>query len=98
MQQVIRMAAGEHERFAPHSWDSQIGKTVPFKINERRVEDATLLSAEVAGDGSEVRLTVEVPDRSEQAAIARAGIGPFSVFPGPEGEISVIVPPATRQL
>jgi hypothetical protein len=59
---VITIGAAEHERFAPHSWDGQLGQTVPFKVEGRHVADATVIAAEVAEDGAEVTLTVEVPD------------------------------------
>lgn len=78
MRQVIRVAAGEHERFMSGSWDSQVGKTVPFKLNDRHVADATVISAEVAEDGSGVSLAVEVPDPPLDAAIDEQFAGHFS--------------------
>ena len=51
--------AGENERFDPHAWDSQIGNQVPFRPGPG---SCTLIAAEVAGDGSGVTLTIEIPD------------------------------------
>lgn len=61
--QIITIRAGEHERFAPRSWDSQIGKEVP--VNLRETDDAQVgrgrvIAAEVSEDGSSVTLTLEV--------------------------------------
>lgn len=47
------------ERFAPHSWDSQVGKKVPLKVAGRQVGTGTLVAAKVADDGSGVTLTIE---------------------------------------
>lgn len=64
---VLVIEAGEHERFAPRSWDSQIGCEVPVSLRETddgpviaHVGTGRLIAAEVAEDGSSVTLTVEV--------------------------------------
>jgi hypothetical protein len=62
----MRVTAGEHERFAPGSWDSQVGKTVPFKVGERSTE-ATVIAVRVADDGNSVAITVELPDAGVSA-------------------------------
>jgi hypothetical protein len=51
--------AGPNERFAPQSWDSQVGKTVPVLIGDRTVP-GTLIGAKVIDDGLSVELTLEV--------------------------------------
>ena len=61
MKVELRQPAGEHERFAPHSWDGQIGKRVPFKVAGVQIGTATLLAAMVSEDGSEVLLTLDIP-------------------------------------
>ncbi len=79
MRQVIRIAAGEHERFAAGAFDSQVGKSVPFKLGETQVADATVVAAEVAEDGTEAVLTVDIPDAGIlQDEIARQSAGLFS--------------------
>lgn len=69
MRMILTIEAGEHERFAPRSWDSQIGKEVP--VNLRQTDDSPVIAqvvrgrviaAEVAEDGSSVTLTVETID------------------------------------
>jgi hypothetical protein len=77
MRHVIKIGAAEHERFAAHSWDGQIGKTVPFKVEGRHIADATVIAADVAEDGTEVALTIDVPGAVTDAGIAEAA-GRFS--------------------
>lgn len=76
--QVITIPAGEHERFAARSWDSQIGKEVP--VNLRETDDAPVIAqvghvrviaAEVSEDGSSVTLTLEV-DYPEDLTASRS--------------------------
>lgn len=81
MKQTMFISAGEGERFARGSWDLQVGKTVPFKLGDRHAADATVISAEVAEDGSGVSLTVEVPDAPGTDAIAEQAAGHFSFSP-----------------
>lgn len=47
-------------RFAPGSWDRQVGKVVPLKVEGTEVAQVRLVAAEVAEDGSGVSLTYEV--------------------------------------
>jgi hypothetical protein len=54
--------APEHQQFAPGCFDSQIGKTVPLKYEGRQIDNCKIVGAEVSGDGTEVALTVELPD------------------------------------
>lgn len=69
--------AGENERFASHAWDGQLGKQVPLKgPGGEDLGLCTLVSAEVAEDGSGVMLTIEVPDSfSPDRAIPMSGMG-----------------------
>lgn len=46
------------ERYARSAWDSQVGKTVPFRIGERSAS-CRLLAAAVSDDGDSVELTIE---------------------------------------
>jgi len=68
MQQTLVIEAGEHERFAPRSWDSRIGGEVPVNLRETgdgpviaQVGSWRIVAAEVSQDGRSVTLTVEVP-------------------------------------
>lgn len=63
-QQVnISEPAAPGERFAPDAFDTQVGRTVPFRIEgSPDVAEATLLAAEVSDDGTSVTLTLDVPD------------------------------------
>jgi hypothetical protein len=58
----VRQAADENERYVPGCFDSSVGKHIPFKLGDHPVPGATckLIAAEVADDGSEVLLTLEV--------------------------------------
>jgi hypothetical protein len=58
----IAQQAPAHSQFAPGCFDSQIGKTVPLKADGQRIDNCKIVDAEVSPDGSEVRLTLEVPD------------------------------------
>src|SRR5258708_2829131 len=86
--------AGENERFASGSSDAQVGKTVPFKLDDRHVADATVISAEVAEDGSGVSLTVEIPDMAGTEAITEQAAGHFSFSPKPPWRPGDVVHPA----
>lgn len=78
MRQTMLIAAGETGKFASGSWDSQIGKTVPFKVEGCHVADATVISAGVAEDGSSVTLTVEIPDPPGTDVSTEAAAGQLS--------------------
>jgi hypothetical protein len=65
--------APDGARFTPDSWDSQIGKTVPFNVGER-VSRCTLVAARVSDDGSAVELTIDTADLApEQVHMIRPG-------------------------
>jgi hypothetical protein len=50
------------ERFAHDAFDSQVGRTVPFRIEGADATEATVVGAKVSDDGTSVTLTLEVPD------------------------------------
>lgn len=54
--------AGDHQQFAPDAFDTQIGKTVPLNYEGHGTYNCKIVGAEVAEDGSQVTLTVELPD------------------------------------
>lgn len=58
----VRQRANRYERYAPGFLDSQIGKQLPLTVMGQGSGRATLVAANVAADGSEVELTLEVPD------------------------------------
>lgn len=66
--------AGEHQRFAPAAFDSQIGKTIPVNYGTGSTP-GKLVSAEVSTDGGQVTLTVEVEDHAPSAAEVVEAIG-----------------------
>lgn len=76
----VRQRAGEGERYAAGTFDSQIGKQVPLTVEGQVADRATLVSAVVAEDGSEASLTYDIPDGTLPVAVVRAGaIGHFSM-------------------
>ncbi len=52
--------ADEHERYAPHAFDSLIGQEVPFKIEGAERGRTTVVAVEVAEDGSGATWTVDI--------------------------------------
>ena len=58
----ITQQAPAHSQFAPDCFDSQIGQTVPLKVDGQQIDNCKIVGAEVSVDGSEVRLTLEIPD------------------------------------
>lgn len=56
----LRQNAGEHERFAPEAFVSQIGTEVPVKFNDEQVATAIIVDARVTDDGRAVLLTYEI--------------------------------------
>jgi hypothetical protein len=58
---TIAQQAPDHSTFAPDCFDSQIGKTIPLKIEGRQIDDCKILGAETSEDGTEVFLTLELP-------------------------------------
>lgn len=86
MRQTTLIPAGENEKFAPASWDSQIGKIALFKVGDSRIAEATVVSAVVAEDGSSVALTVEISDPPLTDAIAGQLAGHFSFAVPKENE------------
>ncbi len=77
----MQQAAGEHTRFAPDAFAEQVGKSVPLTIDGQQCTTALVVAAEVAGDGSRVLLTYEVPDELrawfEHGAEASHTDGPY---------------------
>jgi hypothetical protein len=50
------------ERFASDSFDGQIGRTVPLRVDGSPQEaDATVIAAQVSDDGTSVDLTLDIP-------------------------------------
>jgi hypothetical protein len=68
-----RLSTSQHaapgERFAHNAFDSQVGSTVPLRI-EGSVEaaEATVVAAAVSDDGTAVTFTLDVPDGTIPAA------------------------------
>uniref|UniRef100_UPI003F491BF8 hypothetical protein n=1 Tax=Streptosporangium sp. CA-235898 TaxID=3240073 RepID=UPI003F491BF8 len=60
MRWVTIVRAEPNERFAPTSWDGVIGKPFPF-TTPGHTQEAILLAAVVAKDGTSVELTFEAP-------------------------------------
>lgn len=57
--------AGEHERFAPTAFDSQIGKVLQVPAGPDTSvgpENGVLIAAKVSPDGSSVELTFNIPN------------------------------------
>jgi hypothetical protein len=55
--------AGPGERFAHGAFDSQVGRTVPFRVEgSSDAAEATVIAAEISDDGTAVTLTLDVPD------------------------------------
>jgi hypothetical protein len=51
------------ERFAHDAFDSQVGRTVPLRVEgSTDAVQATVTDAEVSDDGTMVTLTLDVPD------------------------------------
>lgn len=69
--------AGEHERFAPTAFDSQIGKTIPVNLDSGSTPGG-LVAAKVSPDGQQVELTVEVDDRDPSAGFIESVGRPMS--------------------
>jgi hypothetical protein len=59
---TVSQKAPTGERFAPGCFDSSVGKHIPFRIDGQPVATCELLAADVADDGTAVRLTLETPD------------------------------------
>jgi hypothetical protein len=55
-------SAPSNARFAPDVFDSQVGHTVPLRIEGSTDAEAVLVDAEVSEDGTSVTLTLDVPD------------------------------------
>lgn len=58
----INQSAPSNVRFAPDVFDSQVGRTVPLRIEGSADAEAVVVDAKVAEDGTSVTLTLEVPD------------------------------------
>jgi len=57
----ITQTANPGERFAHNAFDSQVGRTIPFRIEGTDAGQATVVGAEVSDDGTSVKLTLDVP-------------------------------------
>ena len=56
-------SAGPGERFAHNAFDSQVGRTVPLRVEgSPDTTQATLIGADVSDDGTSVTFTFDVPD------------------------------------
>jgi len=87
----IRQRAGEHERFGPSAFDSQLGQKVPLTVGDQFDGIATLVAADVSTDGSEVEVAFEVPDSGVAAEFIRHGRpGEFSF--GPSASLYTVRP------
>lgn len=59
----ISEPAAPGEQFAHNAFDSQVGRTVPLRIEGAPdAAEATVVAAEVSDDGTAVTLTLDVPD------------------------------------
>lgn len=58
----ISEPAAPGERFAHDAFDSQVGRTVPLRVEGSPNAEATVVAAEVSDDGRAVTLTLDVPD------------------------------------
>lgn len=58
----INQSAPSGARFAPDVFDSQVGLTVPLRIEGSVDTEAVVVAAEVSEDGTAVTLTLDVPD------------------------------------
>ncbi|MHC0429921.1 hypothetical protein ACX6XY_07010 [Streptomyces sp. O3] len=60
--------------FAPDCFDSQTGRTVPLRVEGLpEGTEATVVAAAVAGDGTSVDLTLDVPAELLPSAPVRPG-------------------------
>jgi hypothetical protein len=56
-------SAAPGEQFAHDAFDSQVGRSVPFRVEGAAdAAEATVVAAEVSDDGTRVTLTLDVPD------------------------------------
>lgn len=58
----INQAAPSNTRFAADVFDSQVGRTVPLRIEGSNDAEAVVVAAEVSEDGTSVTFTLDVPD------------------------------------
>ncbi|HKT02150.1 MAG TPA: hypothetical protein VJT31_21690 [Rugosimonospora sp.] len=106
----FRHPAGDQQRFASNAFDSQVGRQVPLTAGDdaQRIGTATLVSALVNGDGSDVELTYEVADESTATGFVKAGfrgsLSPNALRSGPRGStlrrgsrVNLSLPPAVRE-
>ena len=59
---TIRMESGPDMRYASGAFDRDIGSTTPVRVPGGGTAEGTIRAAVVSDDGSEVELTIEVPD------------------------------------
>lgn len=56
-------SAAPGEQFAPDAFDSQVGRSVPLRIEgSSDTAQATVTAVEVSNDGASVTFTLDVPD------------------------------------
>jgi hypothetical protein len=59
--QIVQEAPARHQ-FAPDSFDNQVGRMVPLEAEGQSIGNCKIVGAEVSSDGTEARLTLEIPD------------------------------------
>lgn len=59
---TMAMKAGADTAYAPGVFDAQIGSTTRVKLPGGRWVEGIIRAASVSEDGSEVEVTIEVPD------------------------------------
>lgn len=72
MKLTIVHRAEENERFASTAFDSQIGKDVPIRFDTESVP-GRVVAAQVSPDGTEVTLTIDVPETAATLSPVRLG-------------------------
>lgn len=70
--------AGEHERYAPHAFDSIIGQDAPFKIKDAECGRAAVVAVKVDEDGRGATWTVDL----EGVTDLPLGTSPLAGFTG----------------
>ncbi len=69
---TIRVSVGDYhgfgQRFGPHAFDRQVGRTVSLMMGDRRTW-AVVIAANVADGGDYVDLTLDAPDLALAIAV-----------------------------
>ncbi len=66
-------------RFAPGCFDSQIGKSIPFKIEDRLVGEAKIVAVDIIASGTIAEMTFETDIEEVKALLQNTqykGVGP----------------------